>query len=172
MVKIGIIVVMGGVIATMVIAMIFFWNYQPNVIQVEAGQGVIVGPVEYMLIYQGIQKGDARTESDSTFMKVDITAKDVDTGESVLTKKSQFSLHDKQGKKTSPTHGVFIEDNDIDDAQTPDKKPTKITAFFPIQDETLDDEFSYVITIRPTKEQRSTDIAVVCMTNCDKQAAN
>ena len=154
MARIGIVLIIAAIVVSMAIAMVFYLDYQPNIINAKLGEEVTVGPVKYILTYDGIEKGSKEIESDATFMKINIISEGL-SGEAVTAEKKQFSLVDKQGKQTKPTHGIFTKDSPA------------VVAYFPLVDEELDEEFQYNILIRPTKEQRSTDLAVICVTQCE-----
>ena len=153
MARFGAVIVIGAVVASMGVAMVFFMEYQPNIVRAEIGEQIAVGPVMYTLSYEGTEKGSREIKSDKTFIKIGILAEGAG-GESATAQKTQFTLLDKMGAQTPPTHGIF-----------PEGSP-QILAYFPLGDEDLDDGFSYEIMIRPTKEQASTDLGFVCVTNC------
>lgn len=154
MVRAGIVIVVGAVIFSMALAMSFYVMYQPNLINVDIGEQVKVGPNRYVLTYQGVEQGSRAIQSDSTFIKVDIITENED-GQAIPAERKQFELIDKYGVQTPPTHGV------IDDVSS------VVTAYFPISDKEFDDQFSYKVILRPTKNQSSTDIAIICITNCN-----
>ncbi len=153
MIRVGMILIIGAIIASMAVAMMFFLEYQPNILETGLGEQITVGPTTYTLSYEGIEKGSKEIESDKTFIKIGILAKDSD-GDTVTAEKKQFILLDKNNVQTEPTHGIFVEGS------------PQIIAYFPLEDKALDEEFQYKIMIRPTKEQGSTDLAFVCITNC------
>jgi len=152
--RVGIVIVVGAVVASMGIAMVFFVEYQPNIIEVQLGQQITVGPATYVLSYEGIEKGSKEIESDRTFMKIGIVAEDAN-GETVTAEKKQFVLMDKDRVQTVPTHGVFVEES------------PQVIAYFPLEGDRIDEEFQYKVMVRPTKDQRSTDLGFVCITNCE-----
>ncbi len=154
MIRLGMVVVVGAVVISMGVAMAFFVEYQPNIIESQLGQQIKVGPATYILSYEGIEKGSKEIESDMTFMKIGIVAEGPE-GEPVTAEKKQFILLDKNGVQTQPTHGIFAKDS------------PQVIAYFPLEDEEIDDEFQYKIMVRPTKDQGSTDLGFVCVTNCD-----
>lgn len=153
MVRILAVIVIAAIVASMGVAMAFFVEYQPNIKEVNLGQRITIGPATYILSYEGIEKGSKEIKSDKTFMKIGIIAENP-SGEQVAPEKRQFILIDKDKTQTQPTHGIFAEDS------------PQIIAYFPLQDGELDGEFQYKIMIRPTKEQGSTDLGFVCVTNC------
>ena len=155
MVRLGMVVVIGGVVISMGVAMVFFLEYQPNVLEAQLGQQITIGPVTYTLSYEGLEKGSKEIESDRMFMKIGILAED-SNGEMITAEKKQFILLDKNRAHTEPTHGIFVEGS------------PQILAYFPLEEDKLDDEFQYKIMVRPTKEQRSTDLGFVCVTNCEE----
>lgn len=158
MAKMGIIIVIGAILISMGAAMFFFFEYQPNLIERQLGEPITIGPATYTLTYEGMEKGSKEIESDRTFMKIGIMAVDKN-GESITAEKKQFILLDKDRVQTEPTHGIFAEES------------PQIIAYFPLKDDELDEEFQYRMMIRPTKDQGSTDLGFVCITNCEQDPA-
>ena len=144
--------VIGAIIVSMAVAMMFFMEYRPVVLETDEGQQLTIGPVRYTLTYEGIKDGLEEINSNRTFMKVGIVAENLQ-GEPVVTEKRQFTLLDKKNNQTKPTHGEFAGES-------------KIIAYFALDGDELDEEFEYRIMVRPTKEQASLDIGFVCMANC------
>lgn len=153
MARLGIIVIMGAVLISMGAAMVFFLEYQPNLLEGNLGEPVTVGPVTYTLTYEGIEKGSKEIESNRTFMKIGITAT-YENGEAATAEKKQFMLLDADGVQTEPTHGIFAEES------------PQVVAYFPLEGDEINEQFQYKIMIRPTKGQGSTDLGFVCVTNC------
>ncbi len=153
MARLGIVLVISAVVTSMGIAMVFFTQYQPNVMDAGPGEQVTVGPARYTLTYEGVAEGSPETGSNRTFIMVGILAEDLQ-GAPASAEKRQFTLRDQNGVHTKATHGLFSETS------------PQITAYFPLEGDTLDSEFEYTVIVRPTKEQGSMDLAVVCVTNC------
>ncbi len=156
MARLGIVLVIGAVVASMGIAMVFFTEYRPNVTEAGLNEPITVGPAQYTLTYEGIQTGSPETGSNRTFVKVGIMAKNLHDGSPATAEKRQFTLIDRGGIHTEPTHGLFS-----------DTSP-QITAYFPLEEDALDPGFAYTVIVRPTKEQGSTDLAMVCIANCQQ----
>jgi len=154
LVRILAVIVIAAIVASMVVAMAFFVEYQPNIKEVNLGQQITIGPATYILSYEGIEKGRQEIKADETFMKIGIIAESP-SGEQITPEKRQFILVDKGRTQTQPTHGIFAEDS------------PQVIAYFPLQAGKLDEDIQYKIMIRPTKEQGSTDLGFVCVTNCE-----
>lgn len=154
MIRLGIILVVGAIVASMGVAMAFFMEYQPNILEAGPGEPLAVGPAEYTLTYEGVEEGNEEIRSDRTFMKVRIHSEDRGGG-GAAAEKRQFTLLDRGGIQTPPSHGTFVEGS-----------PGTIIAYFPLEGDELDEGFQYKVMVRPTKEQRSTDLGFVCVANC------
>lgn len=152
MARVGMMLVIGAIVASMIIAMFFFIEYRQIILEAEEGEQITVGPARYTLTYEGIEEGLREINSNGTFMKVGIVAVNM-KGETVMTEKKQFALLDRDNVQTRPVHGVIADSS-------------KITAYFPLADDEFDEEYEYRVMIRPTKEQASLDIGFVCITNC------
>lgn len=138
----------------MAIAMFFYFEYKTTPVTGVLGEQITVGPIRYMLTYEGIEKGNTEIRSDSTFMKINIISEDL-SGNPTVAEKKQFFLLDQNSTHTRPTHGI-ITDN-----------ASMVTAYFPLAGNALNDEFGYNIMIRPAKEHATTDLGIVCVTRCD-----
>ena len=147
MASLAVIAVAAAVVASMSVAMVFFLDYKPEIVTASAGERVRVGPNTYAVTYGGIEDEDSGT----VFAKVSIDARGPG-GDPAPVGRQQFGLVDKSPPPTQPSHGEFGEDG-------------QITAYFPLQGG-FDEEFEYVLMIRPTKEQSSSDLARVCLANC------
>ncbi len=73
--EIGIVIVMGVVIALMGFSMFMYIQYETNYIESSAGNTVKVGPVEYVITFEGIHNGDKENMLENTFVMIEITAK-------------------------------------------------------------------------------------------------
>ena len=149
MASLAVIVVAAAVVASMSVAMAFFMDYKPEIVTAPAGERVRVGPNTYAVSYQGTEE-DAESPG-TVFAKISIEARGPG-GDPAPVGRQQFGLVDKSPPPTQPSHGEFGEDG-------------QITAYFPLQGG-FDESFEYVLMIRPTKEQSSSDLARVCVANC------
>lgn len=147
MASLAVIAVAAAVVASMSVAMVFFLDYKPEIVTASAGERVRVGPNTYAVTYDGIEE----EESGTVFARVSIDARGPG-GDPAPVGRQQFGLVDKSPPPTQPSHGEFGEGG-------------QITAYFPLQGG-FDEEFEYVLMIRPTKEQSSSDLARVCLANC------
>lgn len=147
MASLVVIAIAAGIIGSMAVAMAYFVDYKPQIQQASAGEAVRVGPNSYTVSYLGTQDGVEEAPG-VTFAKVAIES----GGGSQPPERRQLALVDKKPPPTPPSHGEFGEGGEI-------------TAYFPLQGG-FDERFEYVLMIRPTKDQGSSDLAMVCLANC------
>ena len=161
MAGIGIVIVIGAIIASMGIAMFMYTQYQTNYIESSVGNPVMVGPVEYVITFEGTHEGDKDTAPENTFVKIGITAKN--TGdEKTLLSGGQFYLVGDKDQKHKAVFGEFSS-KDLWNVWLEPNKPIERTTQFDIP---YDEEKQYKIIIRPQKEQATVDTASICLTNC------
>ena len=161
MVKIGAIVIITVIIATMAAGMYTYTLYQTNYIAAVAGETVTVGPVEYVITFEGTHDGNEEIRPENTFVKIGITAKNISDEKTLLTG-GQFYIVDEKEQKHKAVYGEFSSKDLFIEWLEPNK-PIEITTQFDIP---FDEEKQYKIIIRPQKEQSTVDTAVVCITNC------
>lgn len=142
-------------------AMYMYTQYQTNFIVGKMGEPVVVGPVEYVVTFDGTHKGNTETVPENTFVKIKITAKNISNEETRING-GQFYIVDEKQQKHQAVYGKFSADDLLDYFLEPNK-PMMFTTQFDIP---YDEQSQYSITIRPTKIQSSLDTAVVCITNC------
>ena len=70
MVNFGIVIVIAVVIGTMSAGMYMYTQYQTNYIESAAGETIIVGPVEYVVTFEGTHNGDKETSPENTFVMI------------------------------------------------------------------------------------------------------
>ena len=163
MVKIGAIIVIGTIIVTMAAGMFMYTQYQTNYISSVAGETVVVGPVEYVITFEGTHNGSDEIRPENTFVMIGITAKNI-SGEKTLLTGGQFYIVDEKEQKHIAIYGEGeFSSKDLFIEWLEPNKPIEITTQFDIP---FDEEIKYKIIIRPQKEQSTTDTAVVCITNC------
>lgn len=161
MAGIGIVIVIGAIIGSMALAMFMYTQYQTNYIETVAGETIKVGPVEYVITFEGTHKGDKDTVPENTFVMIGITAKN--TGdEKTLLSGGQFYLVGEKDQKHKAVFGEFSSKDLWMEWLEPDE-PIEITTQFDIP---FDKEKQYKIIIRPQKDQSTVDTASVCLTNC------
>jgi len=163
MVKIGAMIVIGFIIVTMAAGMYTYIQYQTNYITSVAGETVTVGPVEYVITFEGTHDGSEEIRPENTFVMIGITAKNTSDEKTLLTGGQFYIIDEKQqkhiaiyGEETFSSKDLFIE-------WLEQNKPIEITTQFDIP---FDEEKQYKIIIRPQKEQSTVDTAVICITNC------
>lgn len=161
MARMGVVIVVGALIASMGIGLYTFIQYQPNFIEAKAGEPVTVGPVEYIITFEGTHNGNEDTKPENTFVMIGISANNISTENTRITG-GQFYLIDEKEQKHQPIYGEFSETDLLNDVLEPNKPVLWTTQF----DVVFDEEAKYKIAIRPTKEQSSVDTAIICLMNC------
>jgi hypothetical protein len=159
--RIGVVIVIGAIIASMGLAMYMYTQYQTNFITVAAGEPVRVGPVEYVVTFDGTHQGNDETIPENMFVKIRIAAQNISQEKQRLSG-GQFYLIDEKNQKHEAVYGGFSAEDLIDDILDPQKTVTWTTQF----DVPYDDQTQYNIVIRPTKQQSTVDTAMICITNC------
>ncbi len=160
MVNLGVIIVIGAVIGSMGIAMYMYSQYQTNFVTGVVGESIRVGPVEYIITFEGTFEGTKEVKPENTFVKIGIVAKNISNEETNLSG-GQFFFIDGN-KKTEATYGEF-DANDLLFEKIEPNKPVQRTTQFDVE---FDEEKQYKILIRPQKEQSTVDTASVCLVNC------
>lgn len=161
MIRIGPILVIGGIIASMGIALYYYDLYKPIIFDVNAGEPVNVGPVRYMIEYEGTHDGDEETRPEDTFVKIRIRATNLGEIETRMSG-GQFRIVDENDTQTWPTFGNFSGEDLLYHYLEPERESVWTTQF----DIPFDEKKQYVIKILPTKEQESKDVGMVCVINC------
>ena len=98
MVRMGLVIVIGAIIGSMVLANYTYMQYQTNFIEVNEGETVTVGPVEYVITFEGTHEGSKEVRPENTFVKIGITAKNI-SDEKTLLSGGQFYLIDEKDQK-------------------------------------------------------------------------
>ena len=161
MVRMGLVIVIGAIIGSMVLANYMYTQYQTNFIEVNEGETVTVGPVEYVVTFEGTHEGSKEIQPENTFVKIGITAKN--TGdEKTLLSGGQFYLIDEKDQKNKAVFGEFTS-KDLWLEWLEPNKAIEVTTQFDIP---FDEDANYKIVIRPQKEQSTVDTASICLTNC------
>ncbi len=142
-------------------ALYMYTQYQTNFITVIAGESVTVGPVQYIVTFDGTHQGNKETQPENTFVKIRIVAKNISQE---ITKMSggQFYLIDEKEQKHQAVYGGFSEEDLFNDSLEPGKPVSRTTQF----DVPYDEQKQFNIVIRPTKQQSTVDTAMICLTNC------
>ena len=161
MARIGVVIVIGAIIGSMVLANYMYIQYQTNFIEVSEGETVIVGPVEYIVTFEGTHDGDKETEPENTFVKIGIIAKNI-SDENTVVSGGQFFLIDEKDQKHKAVFGEFSS-KDLWLVGLEPNKPIEVTTQFDIP---FDEDENYKVVIRPQKDQATVDTASICLTNC------
>lgn len=161
MVRAGLVIFLGAILTSIGIAIYAYSVYQPNFVTVNQGESIQVGPVKYIVTYEGTHNGDEKTRPVHTFLKIRIVAENVGEKETRITG-GQFYIIDENGTKRQPVYGEFSQEDLLNDLLEINKPGSYTTQF----DIPFYEEKQYQIGIIPTKEQASTDIGIVCLINC------
>ena len=158
---IGIIIVIGAIIGSMGFAMIMYTQYTTNFIESTIGETVTVGPVEYIVTFEGTHEGSKEVMPENTFVMIGVTAKNT-SDEKTIISGGQFYIVDEKEQKHKAVYGEFSSKDLFLETLEPNKPIDRTTQF----DIPFDEEKQYKIIIRPQKDQSTVDTAVVCITNC------
>lgn len=161
MVNLILVIIFAGIIGSISLAIYYFIQFQPNLIYTNAGEPIQVGPVRYIIEYVGEHNGNEKTRPEHTFFQIRIIAENLDEKKTIISG-GQFYVLDENDVKIQPTFGNFS-DKDLLMSYLEPNKPVTFTTQFDIQ---YDENKQYRIGILPKKEQPSTDIGIVCVTNC------
>ena len=161
MVRIGIIAAVAGIVISIAIALYYYDQYQPNFVFAEAGEPIQVGPVKYIVEYDGTHEGDDDTIPENVFVKIRIKATNLSSEETRMSG-GQFYIVDENNEKIQPVYGEFSDEDLLDYYLEPNKETTFTTQF----DVPFDEGKQYKIGILPTKVQSSLDIGIICLLNC------
>lgn len=161
MAGIGAVIVVGGIIISMAVAMYMYTQYQTNFIEAGAGEYVVVGPVQYSVAFDGTHMGNKENTPKDTFVKIRIDAENI-SDEKTRMSGGQFYLVDEKGQNHRAAYGGFSTTDLIEDVLEPGKPVSWTTQF----DVPYDEEAQYKVVIRPTKQQATVDTARICITNC------
>ena len=161
MVRIVIVVIIAALFGSIGFAMYYYIQFQPNFVIANAGEPLQVGPVKYIIEYEGQHNGDKETQPEHTFVKIRIIAENLNE-DTTRMYGGQFFILDEDDKKYQAVYGQFS-DEDLYQDHLELNKPVSWTTQFDIP---FDETEQYRIGILPSKEQSSIDIGMVCITNC------
>jgi len=161
MAGIGVVIVIGAIIASMVVANYMYTQYTTNYIESVAGDTITVGPVEYVVTFEGTHEGSKDVMPENTFVMIGITAKNIGD-EKTLFSGGQLYIVDEKEQKHEAVYGEFSSKDLLLEWLEPNKAVEKTTQF----DIPFDEDKQYKIIIRPQKDQSTVDTAVICITNC------
>ena len=158
----GIVIAVAAVVASMAVALYFYGEYQPNFVYADAGEPITVGPVRYVVEYDGTHEGSEETvPKNGAFVKIRIRATNLG-GEETRMSGGQFYIVDKDENKEQPVYGAFSDEDLFDHYLQPGRESVWTTQF----DVPFNGQEQYSIGILPTKVQASRDIGIVCLLNC------
>ena len=161
MAQMGIVIVVGAIIASIVIANFAYTQYQTNYIETTVGETVKVGPVEYIITFEGTHEGSKEVKPENTFVMIGIFAENVSEDKTVISG-GQFYIVDEKNQKHKAVYGPFSSKELGLEGLDPGKPIERTTQF----DIPFDEDIQYKIIIRPQKDQVTTDTASICITNC------
>lgn len=156
-----VVMIIVGIFVSMGAGMYMYSQYQTNYITAVEGDIITVGPVEYVITFEGTHNGSEEIRPENTFVMIGITAKNTSDEKTLLTG-GQFYIVDEKDQKHEAIYGEFSSKDLFIEWLEPNK-PIEITTQFDIS---FDEESQYKIIVRPQKEQSTVDTAVVCITNC------
>ncbi len=107
MARMGVVIVIGAIIGSMVLANFMYTQYQTNFIEVNEGETVVVGPVEYIVTFEGTHEGDKETQPENTFLKIGIIAKNVSDENTAMSGGQFFLIDEKDQKQQSSVWRIF-----------------------------------------------------------------
>ena len=156
-----VVMIIVGIFVSMGAGMYMYSQYQTNYITAVEGDIITVGPVEYVITFEGTHNGSEEIKPENTFVMIGITAKNTSDEKTLLTG-GQFYIVDERDQKHEAIYGEFSSKDLFIEWLEPNK-PIEITTQFDIP---FGEEVQYKIIVRPQKEQSTVDTAVVCITNC------
>ena len=162
MARIGFVVVIGGILFAMGFLIYMYAENQTNFIQTVAGDTVTVGPVEYVITFEGTHQGSKEVKPEHTFVKIGILAKYLGNDKTMLSG-GQFLLVEQNNKKHEPVYGEFSSKDLLVEQLEPKKTVEKTTQF----DIPFDEEKQYKVFLRAHQSQSSSEIAQICILNCE-----
>ena len=161
MANIGVVIVIGAIIASIIVANFMYTQYITNFIETTAGEKVTVGPVEYRVSFEGTHEGSKEVVPENTFVMIGITAKN-NGDEKTLFSGGQLYIVDEKEQKHDAVYGEFSSKDLLIEWLEPGQAVERTTQF----DIPFDEEKQYKIIIRPQKDQATPDTALICITNC------
>ena len=153
--------IIAAVMVTMGAALYTYTLYQTNFIEVNAGESVTVGPVQYSVEFDGTHMGDKETSPEDVFVKIKIDAENI-SDEKTRMSGGQFYFVDEKNQNHRAVYGAFST-TDLLEVWLEPEKPESWTTQFDIP---YNEDDTYHIVIRPTKQQSTVDTARICITNC------
>ncbi|MDI1496329.1 MAG: hypothetical protein K8823_1637 [Cenarchaeum symbiont of Oopsacas minuta] len=159
--RIGVLVVIVGIIVSITIGLYFFDQSKTVPIYALSGELLQIGPVSYIIEYDGLHKGNDITSPENIYYQIKILAKNTGS-ESTRISNSQFFITGPGLTKMQPVYSNFSS-LDLSGVELDPGQEVVRTTQFDIQYKPSE---KYIIQIIPTKEQSSTHVGLVCMSNC------
>ena len=159
--RVGILVVIGGILISIMVGVYAFDQSKTVPVYAVAGELIQVGPVSYVIEYDATHKGNQITSPEYSYYQIKIHAKNTGS-EKTRISNSQFFMTGENLPKTSPVYSNFSSTDLSGLELEPGQEIVRTTQF----DIPYDSSEKYTIQIRPTKEQSSAQIGIVCMSNC------
>ena len=160
MVRMGLVIFVGAIIVSMAVAIYAYVLYQPNFLFASEGEPLQVGPVKYIITYEGQHNGNEEIRPKNSFFMIRIVAENLGS-ETTKISGGQFYLIDNN-EKIEPIYGEFSEEDLLIHDLEPKKAHTYTTQF----DVDFDEEKQYRVGIETRKDQSSRDIGIICVLNC------
>ena len=163
MIRIGMVLILGGIVGSMVIALYAYTLYQPNALDTPHGEPVVLGPLEYAVTFEGTDSGSDEFRPEHTFVKIRINMQNVAEHEATVSG-GQFYILSTGGMPLQPRYGngTLGQEDLLLETLQPGSHITRTTQF----DIPFDGDATYQVLIRPAKEHATPDHAIVCLTNC------
>ena len=159
--RVGILAVIGGILISIMVGVYAFDQAKTVPVYAVAGELIQVGPVSYVIEYDAMHKGNEITNPEYSYYQIKIHAKNTGS-EKTRISNSQFSMTSENLAKKSPVYSNFSSTDLSGFELEPGQEIVRTTQF----DIDYDSSETYSIQIRPTKEQSSAQIGIVCMSNC------
>ena len=106
MAGLGVIIIIGAIIVSMGLAMFMYTQYTTNFIESVVGEKVTIGPVEYVITFEGTHEGNKEVKPENTFVMIGITAKNT-SDEKTIISGGQFYIVDEKDQKHEAVYGEF-----------------------------------------------------------------
>ncbi len=159
--RVGVLVVIGSILISIMVGVYAFDQSKTVPVYAMAGESIQIGPVSYVIEYDTMHKGNKITSPEYSYYQIKIHAKNTGS-EKTRISNSQFFMTSENLAKKSPVYSNFSSTDLSGLELEPGQEIVRTTQF----DIEYDSSEKYVIQIRPTKEQASAQIGIVCMSNC------
>ena len=149
MIRIGTVLILGGIVGSMVIALYAYTLYQPNELTVPHGEPVILGPMEYAVTFEGTNNGNDEFRPEHTFVKIRVNMQNVAEYDAAVSG-GQFYIVVPGSMPQQPHfgNGTLGQEDLLFETIQPGSHITRTTQF----DVPFNAEDTYQVLIRPAKE--------------------